>query len=1619
MVYADDEFIHAVVALVADDSSAAETAVETRFAELFWRRVPAADVQDRDPQDAAAMTRACAQLFHTYNGIEPRIRILNPQQDRDGFTSPHTIVQIVTPDMPFITDSILTSIVQENLATHHLQNAVLYPQRNDAHVLYGFGDESDTKAETLIYAEIDRLAESRLHDLELTLREVLLDVRSMVEDFPHMTARVQELIVELNALGDDVAVESAAFLEWLLANHFVFLGYRDLLFSPQAIKDASPPLGLEKRRPIMFDGTRGTVTERQLEFLAAPELLAFSRSAPRSRVHRSAYPDFIGVKRWDKQRNVIGVRTFLGLYTSPVYSDNPQTIPVLRRKVARILTRTGFEPTSFDGRLVAQVLATHPRAELFQGLEDELLEQIMQIAHIHEKHRVKLMLRRDRSGGFVTALVYIPRDLYRASLAERIQAHLVTALHAYDCDFIPYFSESILVRAQYVLRVDPKQKSVWDIDVLDQQICELARDWEFDLKDALVRQRGELDGLRRAREYRTAFPNAYRDRFDVQDALADIDHIARMDASVGIVMRMYRQRGLDHKHLNLKVFHNGTSLSLYQIMPVLTNLGLDVIGEVPYEVKTANGATTFIQDFHLHYTDNVDLDAVDDIFEETFLRIWNGDLENDSFNKLTLAAQMDWRGILILRAYARYMKQIGFGFSQGFISVTLINHAAIAADLVAYFRARAALDDSGDAEPIKQRLQQRLEAVQLLNEDRVLRRYVELIEATLRTNYFQAERAGDPKTYLALKFDSAAIANLPEPRPAFEVFVYAADVEGVHLRNGRIARGGLRWSDRGEDYRTEVLGLVKAQVVKNAVIVPTGAKGCFYIKGDFVVREDCLAAGLNGYKRFVRGLLDVTDNISAGKVVPPLNVCRHDGDDPYLVVAADKGTATFSDTANEIAASHSFWLDDAFASGGSHGYDHKKLGITARGAWVSVQRHFAEQGIDVQSDAVTAVGIGDMSGDVFGNGLLLSRSVRLVGAFNHLHIFVDPTPDPERSYAERQRLFQTPKSTWLDYNPKHISVGGGVFPRTAKAIRITPPMQDVLGVTQGEMSPDELIRALLRAPADLLWNGGIGTYVKASHETHSDAHDRANDAVRVDAGELRCKVVGEGGNLGFTQAARIEYASYGGAINTDFIDNSGGVDCSDHEVNIKIFLNEEVAVGRLTTSERNELLENMAVEVAELVLANNFRQAQALSLAQRHCAQSPDEYIRFIATLEADGDFDRSQVGLGNEDELVERVAGGQALTRPELAVLLSYAKIRFKEALLAEPQLTGTWVNKSLTSSFPNTLLQRYTNEISKHRLAREIVCTQITNDMIDRIGITFVNQQMGVGGHAPADVVTAYDAAANMFLLRESWAEVVAAPCAEAHKFEMLLELANLGRLATRWLLRWCKPRANIGLFALTHADSIRTFVVDNPQRIMGVATQADWSTRVAELVAAGVAEHTAQRCGAASQLVAVLPVAKVAAEADQSLDTMADTFVTIGESLGFERLIRGVAELPIRGPWQMIERDALLDDLNNHQAALVAYAMALDHCAQEGRGLLSADTPFRQRWDKVMQNAFQAKHQELAVYTMTVRRIAEFVADAKTLIEAGQGRGLKAGRNGTSHAMRASVAGGDKSSSLASLR
>jgi glutamate dehydrogenase len=1586
------------------------------FAKLYYADAPVDDLNARNPEDLYGATVSC-WLFIQKNNIEqPKVRVFNPDFETHGWQSTHTVIEVLAKEMPFLIDSVRLEINRRQISIHSINACVAHLERDAQHKKKTsspiFEPSENSQAEAIIYMEVDRHTDAdMLDDLSNTLVGILNEVSHCVEDFPKLTEKVEKIAEELTHLPCDKPKkeikEAQDFLSWLNNRHFTFLGCDEFTIEKEGdktflVRDESFDLGIFRFNNA--SNNRSVLEELPAEiqgFVLNSEIVNFFKSGNRSRVHRPAYPDYIVIKRFNDKGEVIGGIRFMGLYTSIVYIESPDNIPLIRQKLRQVRKFASFGKGSHSEKEMNRILESYPRDELIQSSSEQVYKTVLGILNIQERRQTRAFLRKGTYGKFLYCMVYTPRDIYNTELRTKIQRVLEEAC---DPDFVEFntsFSESILARTHFVLRLKNNDSCEVDHDEIERKIQLVARSWGDDLHASLLEQVGEEKGNRYHQMYRDAFPAGYREDFGSRTAVADIQHIEdlRANPEKGIAMSFYRELEEGANQLRFKLFNIDHVLPLSDVLPILENLGLRVIGEHPYGLQFADGGRVWIHNFLLEYTlaERIDMQTVKGLFQDTFKNIWHENAESDAFNKLVLGSEIGWRQIAMLRGYARYMKQIRFGISEFSIAATLCRYIDISRLLVRAFEVRFGLHPDWTLEhrsiafsQVEKEIMEALDGVEQLNEDRIVRRYLELIKATLRTNFYQCNSDGCAKDYISFKMNPHQISDMPLPRPMFEIFVYSPKVEGVHLRGGKVARGGLRWSDRGEDFRTEVLGLVKAQQVKNAVIVPVGAKGGFVAKNlkPEMSRDEWLEEGIACYKTFISSLLDVTDNLVDGKVVPPLEVVRHDDDDVYLVVAADKGTATFSDISNGIAVERGFWLGDAFASGGSIGYDHKKMGITARGAWVSVQRHFREKGLNVQEEDFTVVGIGDMAGDVFGNGMLLSEHIQLTAAFNHMHIFIDPNPDAATSFVERKRLFELPRSTWDDYNKSLISKGGAVFSRSAKSIRISPEMKRRFDIQQDVLAPNDLIKALLLAPVDLIWNGGIGTYIKGKNETHANVGDKATDAVRINGNQVRAKVVGEGGNLGMTQLGRIDYALAGGSSYTDFIDNAGGVDCSDHEVNIKIMLNEIVASGDMTPKQRNQLFMQMTDAVSALVLNNNYRQTQAIALAHHECKERMDEYVNLIHDFEESGKLNRALEYLPDEETIAERKSTGKGLTKPELSILISYAKADLKERLNLEAISLDPYLSKIVETAFPQKLVDDYNGPVMNHKLRSEIVATQLANDLVNHMGITFVNRLAESTGATVVEVARAYVAARDVFGLHDLWAKIEALDYQIPAKVQadMMSRLMRLVRRASRWFLRNRRTDMDVAAEVDAFKSSVDAVRSNLAQWLQG-STKDTWQGRFDNYLEQGVPEHVSALAAGTSSLFSALGIIEASQQTERPLERVAEAYFCVGESLSLNWFLEQINNLEVNSHWQGLAREAFRDDMDWQLRSLTVSVLS----AEEGgdKPMLELMEQWKtghphlvSRWQRMLDELRASDKAEYAMYSVALRELLDLAQASKHL-------------------------------------
>ncbi|MEU1959612.1 NAD-glutamate dehydrogenase [Nocardia sp. NPDC019304] len=1538
--------------------------------EAYFRHVDAGDV-DCAITGITQIFRRHLELAVTRRPGRALVRVYHPD-DRSGIGA---AVQIVTDDMPLLVESISSSLSRLGVSVSEIIHPIFEVERDEegrlthaaAHEVDGTGGAG--LRESWMHVQLHpSTSAALLAKVESAVPDVVDDVRQVIGDTEAIEAVQSKLADDLEQAARSGSApfpateltDTAALLRWLAGGNFTLLGYARYRLSSDQGRELStvvPDTCLGVLRPDV-----GTDFHVPVNGGDRP-LLTLTQGLVPATVHRAVYPYFVGVADFDAEGTIVGEHLFIGVFTVTAVHENVLDIPVIERRVRSAIEASGFDLDSFSGQAMLEVIQSFPRTELFSADGDTLRRTATAVLSVGLRRQVRLFLRADTYGRYVACLVYLPRDRYTTSARLEMQEILVRELGGVSIDYSARVGESELARVYFTVRMPEAELGVPRrtppaVDTsepnrlrLQSLLAEASRTWDDRLNDE-VSTSTVLDPAV-VQRYAEAFPEGYKQDFAADRALKDIVRLDRLRDG-DIDQFLYRKPDSAPGSWRFTLYVGGSGISLSQVLPLLQSLGVEVVDERPYQIELeaaadSAGGERWIYDFGLLARPELlrssldrDLDAellesskradvleaevrgLRERFVEAFGAMWYGRAEADGMNELVLRARLPWRAVSILRTYAKYLQQAGFPYSQANICRVLLTYPDIARLFVDLFAARFDPDtvSAEHATELETQVRGRIDEVVSLDADRILRAILGLIKATLRTNYYVTDAEGRPRDFVSVKVEPREIAELPKPKPQFEIFVYSPRVEGVHLRFGPVARGGLRWSDRLEDFRTEILGLVKAQAVKNAVIVPVGAKGGFVVKqppastGDPVADRQALGAeGVACYRTFISGLLDVTDNVdrASGEVLPPARVVRRDGDDTYLVVAADKGTATFSDIANEVAQSYGFWLGDAFASGGSAGYDHKAMGITAKGAWESVKRHFREMEIDTQTQDFTVVGIGDMSGDVFGNGMLLSEHIRLVAAFDHRHIFLDPDPDAARSYRERQRMFALPRSSWADYDTSLISPGGGVWDRTVKAVPISPQARAALGLGDDvvSLSPPDLVRAILLAPVDLLWNGGIGTYIKASTETNAEVGDKSNDAVRVNGNQLRAKVIGEGGNLGATALGRIEFNRNGGKINTDALDNSAGVDCSDHEVNIKILLDAVVSGGQLPQDERNPLLASMTDEVARMVLQDNVAQNFLMGLSRTEAPQMLSVQTRLIEELEERRGLDRELEALPSDQEMKRRLEEGSGLASPELANLMAHVKLSLKSDLLGSDLPDSQYFAARLPEYFPTPLRDRFAAAIKRHRLRREIVTTMIVNEMVDYGGITYAHRLNEEVGATTTDAVRAFAAASGIFDLHERWARIRACDAPTPVRDLMELETKRTLDRASRWLLSNRPQPIAVGSEISRYRADVRELAPKVPGWLRGhhVFTLTD---RSAELIARGAPTDLATEVFGLLHLFPLLDIVDIADITDRDGDEVGSLYYALNDHLKIDWLLQAVSHLERGDRWHALARLALRDDM-----------------------------------------------------------------------------------------------------------
>jgi glutamate dehydrogenase len=1636
-----------------------QASVASVFLRSLYFNVPPSDLVPERPEALFEGALSLLEFMRVRQRGSAKVRVYEPRHLSGATDEPRTFIDIVNDDMPFLVDSVGGALKRMGAEVRLLVHPVLEVERDASGEMTSLkATEFPTPgvAESVMHIRIGPLSKEEHAQVEDLLGSILTDVRQVVADFEPMREHVRAQAVALRqgrlpeSEGESV-IEMSEFLDWLSDDHFVFQGYSYGRFERAALS-SKPPTSRDKLpladspSGMRFDRDRGLGILRDprrsmFDVFEPPrkrELLRVLKANRHSTVHRTVHLDTVMVSDFDPQGIQRGVHMFVGLFTASAYSAPPASIPMLHHKIERVISKSGFTPGSYNLRTLRYILESYPRDELFQISDEDLFSIALGIFYLQSRHRVALFVRRDPFGRFVSCLVYLPRDRMEIELKLRIEEILARAFDGTISAYYPHLGDDPLARLHFIVKTPSGTPAGLDFVALERKIENATRSWKDRLAITLPAELGRERGRALMRRYAGAFPAAYRENFDEVVAVSDIECIEEALESGKLTLSLYHTEASAPHELRFKVFSASGYVAPSDVLPILENLGLRVVGEVPYEIELPDAVTPFwLHDFSLVTEDQVavDLGSISDAFYEVFAKTWEKRMDDDGFNKLVLHANLSARQVALLRAYAKYMRQIRVPFSEGYMQQTLRKNPRITRGLVELFVARFAPTASAedvadgastpadaelapkssrrggqvpvgahDVSEIQSRILRDLDAVQSLDEDRILRLFLCLIQVTTRTNFWQLDSAGEPKDHLSFKLKPGSIPEVPRPTPFREIFVTGPRVEGVHLRFGEVARGGLRWSDRLEDFRTEVLGLAKAQQVKNAVIVPVGSKGGFVVKRPpppDAARDAVRAEGIACYEIFVSSLLDLTDNrvyarsaaggghaFTAGSDTPPPSdsivgpprTVRHDGPDPYLVVAADKGTATFSDIANRISERRGFWLDDAFASGGSAGYDHKAMGITARGVWECVKRHFRELGKDIQRADFTCIGVGDMSGDVFGNGMLLSQHTKLVAAFDHRHIFLDPNPEAEKSWQERNRLFRFDRSSWDDYDRKLISSGGGVFPRTQKRIPLSPEVRALLGESKTELDPGELIRAILRTKVELIFFGGIGTYVKATAESDNQVGDRQNDAQRINASELGALVVGEGANLAMTQRARIEYSLAGGRCNADFIDNSAGVDCSDHEVNIKILLGDVERNGGMTRADRNELLREMTDDVASLVLRDNYLQSLTLSVTTQLSQHLTDRLARSMRALEKSGKLSRTLEALPDDDALADRQRGGAGFVRPELCVLMAYAKNALFEALVGSQLPDSQLLRRDLLEYFPPPLRERFKGYIGAHRLRREITATVITNDLINRVGIAFVNEVGESTGASPSAVALAYVAAREIIAMREVWAAVEAldnrVPATTQN--ELLVECSRLIERFTTWLLHE-HAGSDIDLYVQGYRAGIAELTLDLTG-LLSKAERAALAERTLGWTRLGVPEALAERVASLRFLLPAVDIVRVAELAAVSLTEAGRLYFRVGRRFGFEWLRGATQTLPTRRAWDRQAVAALRDELFTSQReftlAILREGPSDADAAARVRAWGESRKTALARWEQLLAELRATTNLDFAMVTVAARQLKAII-------------------------------------------
>ncbi len=1583
------------------------------FVKIFYSENHVHDFIGYSPEDLCNAASASFGFFAQKKSAEFKIRIYNPTLAKDGFESSHTFIDIINDDMPFLVDSTVAYLDKNSIKVKNIIHPIYSVIRNKNGELEKISADKNFKQESVIQLHIEKLtSEPEVKILQDNIGKILQTVALVVTDWKSMVELASKASGQIEnakklTKESEKLSEVKEFISWMVGGNFILLGAKE--FDVKQSADGKYFLSeVEKSGFGIFRSEHSDLRpevvnssfDEVCDSVVNPYLIEVLKSRYRSRIHRIANAERIRIQKISAEGKVVGEFRFIGLFTSSAYHASITSIPLVRGKISKVIAESKYVKGGHNYKDLISVLESYPRDELFQITPEDLLKNATGIVAICGRSQVRFFARNDKFNRFVSCLIFTPRDHSNSDLRDKIKNYLAELYRGEVADSFVQITDSNLIRLHVIVRTNKGIPLVDELSV-ENEITKMTRVWSDDLLESI---KNKFDGEKHIAlfaKYKNSFSVSYINRFDPSRAATDISRIEECLEKKSVLFDLYKSSEvLSVDVAELKIYSPEKELILSAIMPILESFGFNVIQEHTYIVsinedeKIRSCKKVWIHYFHLNlsnqghkFSEKIKLN-----FEQTVSLIWKEIVEVGSLNRLIITADSHWKQVYMLRAYSKYLCQIGFRYGQSQIADTLAKHRDLTSLLVELFEKKfspflkiSQTERSKEVEKISVQIQEKLSLVKDVSDDLVIRNFVGVIGATIRTNYFQATSDGNFKGYLSFKFDCKKVPGLPLPLPHAEIFVYSSRFEAIHLRGGKVARGGLRWSDRQDDFRTEVLGLMKAQMTKNAVIVPVGSKGGFVLKRDLTgfSRDEIQKEGVECYKNFLRGVLDITDNVVNGKVEHPESVVMHDAADPYLVVAADKGTATFSDIANSISAEYNFWLGDAFASGGSVGYDHKKMGITAKGGWISVMRHFREMGVDSQSQDFTCAGIGDLAGDVFGNGMLLSKHIKLVAAFNHVHIFLDPNPDVAKSFVERSRMFNLPRSTWMDYDQSLISKGGGVFERSAKSIELSAEIKEVLAIEEDEVTPNDLMRAILKASVDLLWNGGIGTYVKATEESHLDVGDRANDALRINGNELRCKVVGEGGNLGFTQKGRVEYALSGGRINTDAMDNSAGVDCSDHEVNIKIALTAAMRGNKVELEERNKILESMTDEVSHLVLRDNQLQTQAISIALSQGFSAIGDQSQFLDRLEKSGLLNRKIEFLPSRKEVDKRQVDKIGLTRPELCVMLAYSKMDIYNQILSSDLLQDKYFEQELFSYFPKILQKEFSDEISGHQLRKEIIATQITNFVVNRIGLTFIGQIVQDSGFTVSEVVKNFIIACDSFRIREVWEEVEKLDGKISHdtQMQMFLSANKLLERSVMWLLR-NQVRGDVSS-VVNRFRKIADELHDVLSQVLAQASRESFERKIERYHLKHVDRKLAAKIAAMDPVASAFDIAEISAASSFDLKAIAKIYFAVGTRFSLKWLRSKVSSLSSDSMWQKLSNKTILEDLYSYQMQL---AKSIVNSGCNGKNLCEINSVndwiktkdfLVERFDHFISELKSHPNPDLSVFIVALNRLKPLVS------------------------------------------